>query len=315
MTGRPFSAALLTLALAAGVGTAFVGIAAAQDVAPGAKPDATPGAAVDATAADAAAVERGAYVFNAAGCVGCHTAKDGQRLAGGRGIETPFGTFYAPNITPDPGTGIGRWTEGDLARALREGRAPDGSAYYPAFPYTSYTAMTDGDVRDLWAYLMAQPAAVQPNRQHELSPPFGWRFLMTAWQALFFDSGPLPDQSARPAEWRRGEYLVRVLGHCGECHTPRNTLGVTDGGELLAGAAKGPEGKPIPNLTPHADGLADWSAGDIATVLEIGMLPDGDFVGGGMNEVVQNQTSKLSAEDRRAIVAYLRDIPALPTPK
>lgn len=295
MRGAAALARLLPLALAAGGGPA---LAQAPAAVPG---QGDPG--------------RGEYVFAAAGCLGCHTEKGGERLAGGRGLPTPYGTFYTPNVTPDPVHGIGGWSEADFFRAMREGEAPDGSSYFPAFPYTSYAAMADADLRDLWAYLRAQPASPRPDRPHELDPPFGWRFLMPVWKAMFFEPGPLPARPDKPEAWRRGEYLVRALGHCGECHTPRGRLGATDDGRFLAGSPKGPEGDAVPNLTPHPDGLADWSAGDVATALAMGMLPDGDFLGSGMNEVVEHSTSKLTDDDRRAIAAFLKDIPPHPTPR
>lgn len=256
-------------------------------------------------------VKRGEYIFNAAGCLGCHTeSKEAPRLAGGRALKTPFGTFYGPNITPDPDTGIGGWTDEDFIRALREGRSPDGTAYFPVFPYTSFTHLTDQDLRDLKAYLDAQPAVSKPNRPHDVSPPFGWRFLLPAWQALFLEDGGLPPEPGRDAQWERGRYLVQAAGHCGECHSPRNFLGAIDHDRMLAGSADGPEGKPVPNITSDPEnGVGKWSPGEIAFLLEIGMMPDGDFVGGGMNEVVENSTSKLSAEDREAIAAYLLTVP------
>ncbi|HEY5598718.1 MAG TPA: cytochrome c, partial [Kiloniellales bacterium] len=173
------------------------------------------------------AVARGAYVFRAAGCYACHTdsKNKGAPLAGGRALVTPFGTFYTPNITPDPATGIGAWPVADLARALREGLAPDGSHFYPAFPYTSYTGMIDQDVGDLRAYLMAQPPVVQANRPHELYLPFRLRALVSVWKWLFFTPGRLAEEPTRDAAWNRGAYLVQALGHCGECHTPRDALG------------------------------------------------------------------------------------------
>lgn len=256
-------------------------------------------------------VKRGEYIFNAAGCLGCHTeSKEAPRLAGGRALKTPFGTFYGPNITPDPETGIGGWTDEDFIRALREGRSPDGTAYFPVFPYASFTHLTDRDLRDLKAYLDAQPAVSKPNRPHDVSPPFGWRFLLPAWQALFLEDGGLPPEPGRDAQWERGRYLVQAAGHCGECHSPRNFLGAVDHGRMLAGSADGPEGKPVPNITSDpGKGIGKWSPGEIAFLLEIGMMPDGDFVGGGMNEVVENSTSKLTAEDREAIAAYLLTVP------
>jgi mono/diheme cytochrome c family protein len=259
-------------------------------------------------------VARGEYIFNAAGCLGCHTVpKTGERLAGGRALKTPFGTFYSPNITPDRETGIGGWSEADFVRAMREGKAPDGSAYFPVFPYTSFTHLTDGDIRDLKAYIDAQPAVSQANKPHEVSPPFGWRFLLPVWQTLFLDESGLPEEAGRDEKWHRGRYLVQAAGHCGECHSPRNFLGVVDHDRMLAGSASGPEGKAVPSITSDPDkGIGKWSQGEIAFMLEIGMQPDGDFVGGGMNEVVENSTSKLTAEDRDAIAAYLKTVPPAP---
>jgi mono/diheme cytochrome c family protein len=255
-------------------------------------------------------IARGEYIFNAAGCLGCHTVpKTGQRLAGGRALKTPFGTFYSPNITPDRETGIGGWTDEDFIRALREGRSPNGTAYFPVFPYTSFTHLTDQDLRDLKAYLDAQPPVSQRNKPHEVSPPFGWRFLLPVWQALFLDKGGLPDEAGRDERWKRGRYLVQAAGHCGECHSPRNFLGAVEHNRMLAGSPTGPEGKAVPNITPDPDkGIGKWSESEVVFMLEIGMQPDGDFVGGGMNEVVENSTSKLTAEDRAAIAAYLRTV-------
>lgn len=255
-------------------------------------------------------VARGEYVFDAAGCAGCHTAPEGERLAGGRALDTPFGTFRTPNITPDPEHGIGGWSDADFARAMREGVGPDGTVYYPAFPYTSYTAMTERDLLDLKAYLDAQPPVARANQPHDLDAPYGWRFLLPAWRLLHFEPGELPEEPGRDAQWRRGRYLVRALGHCGECHTPRNGLGAMDEDRFLAGSEAGPEGRPIPNITPHPEaGIGSWSAGDIALLLELGMLPDGDFAGGGMNEVIEAGTSRLTPEDRAAIAAYLLSLP------
>jgi len=266
----------------------------------------------DGDSIDRGPIARGEYIFNAAGCLGCHTVpKTGQRLAGGRALKTPFGTFYSPNITPDRETGIGGWTDEDFIQALRDGRSPNGTAYFPVFPYTSFTHLTDQDLRDLKAYLDAQSAVSQRNKPHEVSPPFGWRFLLPVWQALFLDKGGLPDEAGRDELWKRGRYLVQAAGHCGECHSPRNFLGAVDHSRMLAGSPTGPEGKAVPNITPDPDkGIGKWSEGEVAFMLEIGMQPDGDFVGGGMNEVVENSTSKLTAEDRTAIATYLRTVPA-----
>jgi mono/diheme cytochrome c family protein len=267
----------------------------------------------DGDSIDRGPIARGEYIFNAADCLGCHTVpKTGQRLAGGRALKTPFGTFFTPNITPDRETGIGGWTDQDFIRALREGRSPNGTAYFPVFPYTSFTHLTDQDLRDLKAYLDAQPPVSQRNKPHEVSPPFGWRFLLPVWQALFLDKDGLPEETGRDERWKRGRYLVRAAGHCGECHSPRNFLGAVDHDRMLAGSPTGPEGKAVPNITPDPEkGIGKWSEGEVTFLLEIGMQPDGDFVGDGMREVVENSTSKLTAEDRAAIAAYLRTVPPL----
>ena len=260
---------------------------------------------------DPAAVKRGQYVFNAAGCLGCHTDEKnkGPRLAGGRPIKTPFGTFYGPNITPDPVHGIGRWTEAQFLRALREGVRADGAHLFPSFPYTSFTGMSEADAKDLWAYLRTMPAVAQPNRPHDVGFPFSVRLLMAGWKWLFFAPRRFAPDPAKPAEVNRGAYLATALGHCQECHSPRNAFGgIADGlafaGSVLAG------GGVAPNLTPDADtGLGKWSAADIAEFLKSGMLPDGDFAGGEMTEVIANTTGKLGDADRQALVAYLKSLP------
>ncbi len=261
-----------------------------------------------AHAQDAAAVSRGEYVFRAAGCLGCHTdvKKRGPALAGGRALATPFGTFYGPNITPDPDHGIGGWSDKDFARALREGVAPDGSHYFPAFPYTSFTRMTDGDIRDLKAYLFAQPPVPRPNTPHDLQFPFGWRFLVTFWKWLYFLPGPMEAQADKPASWNRGAYLAQALGHCGECHTPRDRLGGMKDDMLFAGTNEGTEGGTVPNITPEPEtGIGKWSTDDVLFLLQIGLTPEGDVVGAQMGEVVEG-TGKLTPEDRSAIAEFLR---------
>ncbi|MFQ5954638.1 MAG: c-type cytochrome [Kiloniellales bacterium] len=260
------------------------------------------------------ALRRGEYVFRAAGCVSCHTdlKNKGPRLAGGRALKTPFGTFYGPNITPDTTHGIGAWTEADFVRALRRGVSPDGAHYFPAFPYAAYTRMTNADLRALWAYLRAQPPVERPNRPHDLRFPFNLRFLIGPWKWLYFEPGPQRPEAGRSAAWNRGAYLVEALGHCAECHTPRTLLGGLDRDRHMAGTRDGPEGKPVPNITPDAaTGIGDWSRGDVTTLLKFGMLPDGEFVGGLMAEVVEHSTRYLTPEDRAAIVDYIRSLPAI----
>lgn len=267
-------------------------------------------------AAGDAAVARGAYVFRAAGCLACHTdAKGGGApLAGGLALATPFGTFYSPNITPDPKTGIGAWSEDDFFTALRHGTSPRGDPYYPAFPYTSYTGMTEQDMGDLWAYLLAQPPVERPNRAHDLGFPYNLRFTLGIWQALFFEPGAFTPRADKDGVWNRGAYLVRNLAHCGECHSPRGFLGAVDGDLELAGNPLGPDGGKVPNLTPGPGGLADWSESDIAFALKTGITPDGDFLSDSMGEVIDNGTSHLSDEDLAAIAKYLKSLPARPTP-
>jgi len=272
---------------------------------------------VSATArADTGVVDRGAYLFAAAGCLACHTQpKGGAPLAGGHVFDTPFGTFISPNITPDPEHGLGSWSEADFVRAMREGRSPDGSAYYPVFPFTSYTGMTDADLKALWAYLKSVEPVAQPNKAHEVSFPFTTRWPALAWQWLFFDPAAFTAAPDKGEAWNPGAYLTRHLGHCGECHTPRNRFGVMDEARYLAGNPAGPEGKKVPNITPDdKTGLGGWAQIDMTYFLETGFLPDGDFTGGAMEEVVENTTSKLTAEDRAAMPEYLLSLPAIEGP-
>lgn len=254
--------------------------------------------------------QRGLYLSHAAGCLGCHTeAREGaQPYAGGRALATPFGTFYGPNITPHPQAGIGRWRESDFVNAMRHGLRPDGSHYYPVFPYPSYTGITDADLRDLWAYLKSLPASGRPNRAHELRFPFGWRFLLRVWKWLFLRPGPFMPDPARSEQLNRGAYLVEALGHCGECHTPRNALGAPRRERHLAGA-KLPDGKRATNLTPAR--LKKLDDAELRSILRTAMTADGDVLGESMAEVVKNTTSRLTAADLEAMIAYLRSLPAI----
>jgi len=266
---------------------------------------------------DAASIERGAYLANAADCAACHTdvSRGGQPFAGGRALATPFGTFYSPNITPDPETGIGRWTDAQFLRAMRHGDRPDGANYFPAFPYTSFTWIVDDDVRAIKAYLFSLTPVRQPSRAHDVSFPFSWRFLLNGWKLLYFDTGPFRPTPARSAEHNRGAYLVTALTHCGECHTPRNWFGAMDQSRFLGGNPQGPDGKPVPNITPDKKtGIGNWSADDIVKVLTDGHTPDFDEVAGAMAEVVKS-TAKLTEEDRRAIAVYLQSVPSVSSPQ
>lgn len=275
-------------------------------------------AAATAATNPAGEIERGRYLVHAGGCITCHTAdRDGAvPLAGGRELRTPFGTFWSPNITPDRATGIGRFTDDDLSRALRHGRRPDGSYYYPVFPYPSYAGLTDGDVRALGAYLRSIPPVSSAARPHELPWFLRWRGVMALWNLLNFRPGPFVPDPKRSPDWNRGAYLVRHLGHCGECHTPRNLLGGLRQDRELAGNPDGPEGEKVPGITPDkAGGIGTWNGADIETFLETGMTPTGDFAGSSMSAVIDDNTSQLTAADRRAIASYLEALPPIPAAK
>jgi len=267
--------------------------------------------------ADQAQLDRGAYIFTAADCGACHTnvKEKGPLLAGGRPLKTPFGTFYTPNITPDPETGIGRWSDDDFKLALRSGVSPGNDHYFPVFPYGSFTKMTDQDILDLKAYIFSLPPVSQANREHDIDFPFGWRFSVWFWKQLNFSEGPLVPDPAHDAQWNRGAYLVEALAHCGECHTPRGWFGGLETSLALSGTKDGPDGQKVPNITPDKDtGIGGWSPKDVIRVLKSGQLPDGDFVGSGMGEVV-NGTSKLTDADREAIAVYLQSLPPIANPE
>ena len=263
-----------------------------------------------ACSASAQDAKRGEYVSKAAGCLGCHTEekKDAVSYAGGRALKTPFGTFYGPNITPHKEAGIGAWAEADFMRAMREGRRPDGANLFPAFPYPSFTRMSDADLKDLWAYLRSLPANATPSRPHELGFFYRWRFLVSIWKWFFFTAGPMVPDAAKSAVLNRGAYLVQALGHCGECHTPRNFLGGPKMSRFLAGAKLGETA--VPNITPTR--LKKLGDGELKEILRTAMTADGDVLAESMSEVVRNTTSQLTEQDLDAMIAYLRSLPALP---
>lgn len=262
---------------------------------------------------DAVAGER---IFWAGGCGSCHAKKlakgdEKLQLAGGHKLHTPVGTFVSPNITPDKETGIGNWSDADFANAMLKGVSPSGSHYFPSFPYTSYTRMTLSDVADLWAYMRTLPAIKRENEPHELSIFFKVRRGIGLWKMLFFNDQPIIAKHD-DKQIALGQYLVEGLGHCGECHTPRTLFGLggSNKSAWLAGAPS-PEGEGnVPNITPHKDGLAGWSASDISEYLASGFTPDFDSVGGTMVSVQEN-VAKLPKADRDAIAAYLKSIPSV----
>jgi mono/diheme cytochrome c family protein len=256
----------------------------------------------------------GENIFNAGGCASCHAVPkqpDRTRLGGGLAIPSPFGTFYAPNISPDPADGIGRWSETDFVNAVMRGVSPEGTHYFPAFPYTSYSHARLEDVRDLFAFLKTLPQVSGKVRDHDVPFPFNIRRNVGTWKWLFMDDRPFTPDPARTPSWNRGAYLVNSFGHCAECHSPRNFLGGIVAAQRFAG---GPdlEGKGwVPNITQK--GISDWSAKDIAYFLESGQTPDGDSAGGSMVEVIRN-TSQLRPEDRDAIAEYLKSLPPVDGP-
>lgn len=257
---------------------------------------------------------QGEYLFRVAGCAHCHTDTEnkGAPLAGGRALHTPFGTFYTSNITPDPDTGIGRWSEADFMRALREGVDDEGISLYPAFPYTSYTRLSDSDLRALWKYLSSRPPVRQANKPHELPWYLRSRATLRIWKMMFFEPGSFQPQSDKPPVWNRGAYLVKAVAHCGECHTPRNLLGGFKKSQYLAGNEHGVDDAKAPNITPdRKTGIGKWTENDLVYYLETGATPDGDYAGDTMAEVIDNSTSRLTPEDRRAIAVYIKSLPAV----
>jgi len=257
----------------------------------------------------------GKEMFFAGGCTSCHAVPgqdDRTRLGGGLGLKSPFGTFYVPNISPDPNDGIGRWSEADFVTAMTKGTSPDGRHYFPAFPYTSYQHMRTDDVRDLFAFLKTLPPVQGRVRDHDVPFPFSVRRLLGGWKFLFLDGKPFQPDASKGAEWNRGAYLMNGPGHCAECHSPRNALGGIIAAQRFAGGPN-PEGEGwIPNITQA--GLKDYSEKDIEYLLETGNTPDGDSVGGAMAPVIRN-TAQLAAEDRHAIAVYLKSLPPVEGPK
>ncbi len=263
--------------------------------------------------ADEGQVARGGYLVHAAGCVSCHTDKKakGPSFAGGRGLKTPFGTFYSPNITPDPATGIGNWSEDDFLRALKAGLRPDGAHYFPVFPYTTYTKMADDDARAIKAYLFSLKPVARPNRRHDVSAPFGWRWTIGVWKALYFEAGPLEPDPSRSATWNRGAYLA-TLAHCGECHTPRNFAGAMDRTMWMAGTVDGPEGDLAPNITSEGEtGIGDWSQDELVFFLKNGTKPDHEEAEGAMAETIEDGLSHLGDDDLEAIATYILALPPI----
>jgi mono/diheme cytochrome c family protein len=256
----------------------------------------------------------GLVVFNAGGCASCHAVPnqpDRLKLGGGLAIPSPFGTFYAPNISPDKTDGIGNWTEANFVTAVTKGVSPRGTHYFPAFPYTSYAHAKVADIRDLYAYLKTLAPASGKVRDHDLPFPFNIRRNVGIWKLLFFDDRPFAPDMSRSPQWNRGAYLANSLGHCAECHSPRNFLGGIIAAQRFAGGPN-PEGEGwVPNITQK--GIGEWSDKDIAYFLKSGQTPDGDSAGGSMVRVIRN-TSQLPETDQAAIADYVKSLPPVEGP-
>jgi mono/diheme cytochrome c family protein len=254
-------------------------------------------------------LERGAYLARAGNCAACHTERGGAAFAGGKGLDTPFGTVFAGNITPDPATGIGDWTAAEFWRALHHGRSRDGRLLYPAFPYPEYTLITREDSDALYAFLRSQPAVRQQNREHALRFPYNQQAALAVWRALFFSPGEFQPEPAKSADWNRGAYLVRGVAHCQACHAPRNAFGATNDKLELSGGLMPMQDWYAPSLAAPAEaGVQDWPVEDIVQLLQTGDSPHGAAMGP-MAEVVASSTQHLDAADLRAMATFLKELP------
>lgn len=256
---------------------------------------------------------RGKYVFGAAGGCGCHTEKDRPVNSGGRKYDGPFGTVYSTNITPDPQTGIGGWTDDQIITAIRLGRRPNGERLIPVHPYPVFNGMAEEDLRAIVAFLRSLPAVNRAKEPKKIVVPLFDTVFLPAWLAAFAPR-ETPPPTAPTSGLARGEYLVRAVSHCGECHTPRGITYARDNSRFLAGNQKGPDGDPVPNITPDKDTGLTWSEEEIAEFLESGTKPNGDGAQGLMDEVIHGTASgykDLTKDDRLAIARYLKSIPAV----
>ena len=272
--------------------------------------------ASDAEAQTREQIARGKYVFGAAAGCGCHTVPKQALNAGGRKYDGPFGTVYASNITPDPTTGIGKWTDEQIITATRGGRRANGERLIPVHPYTVFNGMAEEDLKDVVAYLRSVPPVNRATPAKKISVPLFESVFLPAWLATFA-AVETPPKSAATSGVARGEYLTRAVSHCGECHTPRTMTMAVDNTRFLAGnpKGKGPEGSAVPNITPDREtGLGSWSEEQITDYLETGNKPDGDVSGGLMMEVIEGTSAgykDLTKADRQAIAKYLKSIPAI----
>lgn len=253
-------------------------------------------------------VKRGEYIFRASGGCSCHTVpnSNNQYLAGGRALKTPFGAIYSTNITPDKETGIGTWTEADFIKSMTKGVRKDGAHLFPVFPYTSFTKITTGDLKDLYAFMKTIKPVPMENKDDELFFLFKWRFGLLFWKLLNFKEGSFEADSAKSDIWNRGAYLSEALAHCSECHTPRDISGGLKNKLLFSGSVEGPEGEPAPNITPDPQtGVGDWEKDAMTWFLQTGQKPDGDYTGGLMSEVINEGYQYLSNKDLEAITEFI----------
>ncbi|WP_373888945.1 cytochrome c [Massilia sp. ST3] len=267
-------------------------------------------AARPASSAQQALVERGKYLAQAGDCIACHTVPGGKIFAGNRPMPTPFGTLYAPNITPDPQTGIGKWSADDFFKMMRTGRSRNGDLLYPAMPFASYTKVTRADSDAIFAYLRSVPPVRQASRQHDLRFPYNNRALLIGWRTLYFQEGEYVPDKTKSAEWNRGAYLVQGLGHCSMCHTPINALGGSSQERAFQGGLIPMQNWYAPSLTSNKEaGLGTWEIQDIIDLLQKGVSNRGT-VYGPMAEVTFNSLQFMTTEDVRAMAVYLKSLPA-----
>jgi mono/diheme cytochrome c family protein len=262
----------------------------------------------------AAEIARGRYVFGATGGCGCHTAPSTPINAGGRRYDGPFGTVYSTNITPDKQTGIGGWTDEQIITAIRLGRRPNGERLLPVHPFPTFNGMAEEDLRALVAFLRSTTPVHRPNPPKKISVPLFESVFLPAWLAAFAPRES-PPAKAPTSGLARGEYLVKAVAHCGECHTPRTMTMASDNSRFLAGTPKGPEDQAMPNITPDREtGIGKWSVEEIADYLGSGNKPDGDVAGGLMGEVIEGTLAgykHMTQADLIAIAQYLKSIPAV----
>jgi mono/diheme cytochrome c family protein len=268
---------------------------------------------VPAALAQASLVERGAYLARAADCSACHTTQGGKEYAGGLGFKLPFGTLYSTNITPDKETGIGNYSDQDFLGAVHRGVRRDGARLYPAMPFTSYTYMTDADALAIKAYLFSLPPVRASIPANTLTFPFNQRWSMIFWSALFNPDRRFEPDSSKSPDWNRGAYLTEAMAHCGECHTPRNLAFALNNRQKFAGAVTA--GWRAFNISSDKNtGVGAWSDDDLVSYLSIGHADGHGTASGPMGEAVDHSLSHLAQEDIRAVVAYLRTVPAIASP-